>query len=44
MAFRGRKGELVAVIGSVMTHLDSGKLVSNVTWIRDKIRCFLEQD
>ena len=44
MAFGGRKGELVAVIGCGMNHLDSAKLVSNVTWIRDKIRCFLEQD
>ena len=44
MAFGGRKGELVAVIGCGTTRLDSAKLVSNVTWIRDKIRCFLEQD
>ncbi|RKW63622.1 MAG: hydantoin racemase [Prevotella sp.] len=31
MAFRGRKGELVAVIGRGTNCLDSTKLVSNVT-------------
>ena len=31
LAFGGRKGELVAVIGCGMNHLDSAKLVSNVT-------------
>ena len=44
MAFGGSKGELVAVIGCGMNRLDRAKLVSNVTWIRDKIRCFLKQD
>jgi len=44
MALGGGKGEVVAVIGWGTTRLDRAKLVSNVTWIRDKIRCFLEQD
>ena len=44
MAFGGRKGELVAVIGCGMDRLDHAKLVSKVTQIRDKIRCFLGQD
>ena len=44
MAFGGKEGELVAVIGCGMNRLDRAKLVSNVTWIRDKIRCFLKQD
>ena len=44
MTFGVRKGELVAVIGCGMNRLDRAKLVLNVTWIRDKIRCFLEQD
>ena len=44
MGFGARKGELVAVIGCGMNRLDRAKLVSNVTWTRDKIRCFLEQD
>ena len=44
MAFGGRKGKLVAVIGCGINGLDSAKLVSNVTQIRDKIRRILEQD
>ena len=44
MAFGGRKGELVAVIGCGMNRLDSAKLVSNVMRVRDKILCFFEQD
>jgi len=44
MAFGGKKGELVSVIGCEMKRLDSAKIVSNVTWIRDKIRYLLEQD
>ena len=44
MALGGRKGELVAVIGCGINHVDHAKLVSNVTRIRDKIRYFLEQD
>ena len=44
MAFGGRKGELVVVIGCGMNRLDSAKLVSSVMRIRDKIRCFFEQD
>ena len=44
MAFGGRKGELVAVIGCGINRLDSAKLVSNVTQIRDKIRRILEQE
>ena len=44
MAFGGRKGELMAVIDCGINRLDGAKLVSNVTRIRDKIRCFLEQD
>ena len=31
MAFGGRKGELMAVIGCGMKRLDRAKLVSNVT-------------
>ena len=31
MAFGGRRGELVAVIGFGMKRLDSAKLVSNAT-------------
>ena len=37
MAFGGRKGELVVVIGCEMNRLDGAKLVSNVMRIRDKI-------
>ena len=44
MAFGGRKGDLVAVIGCGMNRLDHAKLVSNVTQIRDKIRRILEQE
>ena len=44
MAFGGRKGKLVSVIGCGINGLDSAKLVSNVTQIRDKIRRILEQD
>ena len=44
MAFGGRKGKLVAVIGCGINGLDSANLVSNVTQIRDKIRHILEQD
>ena len=44
MAFGGRKGELVSVIGCGMKRLDGAKIVSNIKRIRDKIRCFLEQD
>ena len=44
MTFKGRKGELVAVIGCGMKRLDSAKRESSVTRIQDKIRCFLEQD
>ena len=36
MAFGGRKGELVAVIGCGTNRLDNAKQVSNVTRIRDK--------
>ena len=43
MAFGDRKGKLLAAIGYVMNHLDSAKLASNNTRIRDKIRYFLEQ-
>ena len=43
MAFGGRQGELVAVIGCGMNRLDSAKLASNITRIWDKIRYFLEQ-
>jgi len=35
MAFGGRKGELLAVIGYGMKGLDRAKWVSNATWIRD---------
>jgi len=44
MAFGDRKGELVAVIGCEMNRLDRAKLASNVTWIWNKIPCFIEQD
>ena len=44
MALGGRKGELVATIGCGTKRLDSAKLKSNVTWIRDKIPCVFEQD
>jgi len=44
MAFGGWIGELVVVIGCGMTCLDGAKQVSNVTRIRDKLRCFLGQD
>ena len=44
MALGGRKGELVATIACGMNGLDSAKLESNVTWIRDKIQCVFEQD
>ena len=44
MAFGGRKGKLVAVIGCGINGLDSAKLVSNVMSIRDKILCFFELD
>ena len=44
MALGGRKGALVAVIGCGTNRLDGAKPVSNVTWIRDKIRFFVEQD
>ena len=44
MAFGGRKSELVATIGCGMNGLDSAKLKSNVTWIRDKIPCVFEQE
>ena len=37
-------GESLVVIGCGKNRLDSAKLLSNVTWIWDKIRCFLEQD
>ena len=40
MAFGGKKGELVAVIGCGMNRPDGAKQVSNVTWIRNKLRCF----
>ena len=36
MAFGGWKGEQLVVIGCGMNGLDSTKLVSNVTWVRDK--------
>jgi len=36
MAFGGRKGELVVVIGCGKNRLDSAKQVSNVTGIWDK--------
>jgi len=44
VALGGRKGELVATIGCGTKRLDSAKLKSNVTWIRDKIPCVFEQD
>ena len=44
MAFGGRKGELVAVIGCGMNRLDTAKIASNDTRIRDKIGCFFEQE
>lgn len=44
MALGGRKGELVATIGCGTNGLDSAKLKSNVTWIRDKIPCVFEQE
>ena len=42
MAFGGRKGELLAVIGCGKNSLDRAKLPSNVMRIRDKMRCFVE--
>ena len=36
MTFGGRKGEQLVVIGCGMNRLDSTKLVSNVTRVRDK--------
>ena len=36
MAFRDINGELAVVIGCGTNRLDSAKLVSNVTWVRDK--------
>ena len=44
MAVGGRKGELVAVIGGGTSSLDGTQQVSNVTRIRDKLRCILGQD
>ena len=44
MAFRGRKGELVAVIGYGMNRLDTAKLTSNDARIRHKVQYFFEQD
>ena len=44
MAFEERKGELLATIGYGMNHLNSAKLASNNTRIRDKIGYFSEQD
>ena len=44
MAFKGRKGEWVAVIGCGTNRLDRAKRESSVTRIQDKIRCFLEKD
>ena len=44
VAFGDRKGDLLVVIGCGMNSLDSTKLPLNVTRIRDKIRCFFEQD
>ena len=44
MAFGGWKGEFVTVIGGGTSSLDGAKQVSNVTIIRDKLRCFLGQD
>ncbi len=39
MAFGGRKGELLVVIGCGKNHLDSAKQVLNVTRIWDKKTC-----
>ena len=44
MAFGGGKGELVVVIGCGIKGLDRVKLASDVMRIRDKMRCFREQD
>lgn len=44
MAFGGRRGELVVVRGCGMNYLDSVKLASYVTRVRDKMRCCFEQD
>ena len=44
MVLGDRKGELVMVIGSGTSSLDGVQQVSNVTRIRDKLRCILGQD
>ena len=44
MAFGGRRGELLVVIGCGMSQLDGVKLASYVTRVCDKIRCCSEQD
>ena len=44
MAFGERKGELLATIGYGKSRLDTAKLASNNTRIRDKIGYFSEQD
>ena len=44
MTFGVMKGELVAVIGCGMNRLDTAKIASNDTRIRDKIGCFFEQE
>jgi len=41
MALGGRRGEWVMVIGGGTSSLDGVQQVSNVTIIRDKLRCFL---
>ena len=44
MTFDGRKGESLVVIGCGMNRLDTAKIASNDTRIRDKIGCFFEQE
>ena len=44
MAFGGWKDELVMAIGGRTSSLDGVQQVSNVTRIRDKLRCILGQD
>ena len=44
MGFGGRKGESLLVRGCGMNRLDTAKLASNDTRIRDKIGCFFEQE
>ena len=44
MAFGDRTGKLLAAIGYGKSRLDTAKLASNDTRIRDKIGCFFEQE